>query len=678
MNLPIALERKKHGKDTATMGSKYVHVFAPAEIRGVKYKNRIGMAPTSPKFTDPMGFITTEHIEYFRPIARGGVGAITLGNCTVDIVNFQDEPRQVALDNDHYIPGLARMVDMFEQYGVVGQCEINHAGLDSSWDLNHVPGLGPSAQMMPNELMRAAAKGRPAVPAEAMSTAQIKQVQQQYIDAAFRCKRAGMRSCFLHAGHTNLIGQFSSPLYNHRRDEYGGSLENRARFCMEILSGIREKCGEDFVIEMRISADEMHPDGMHFEETKQYLQMMDGMFDIVNVSAGMHTDINYFKYWSPHMFMGKMVNVGYAAELKKILRSKVSAVAGIANLDDAEKILSEGWADFVLMARGLMADPEMPRKYAFNRAEEVRPCIRCNFCGRRVRETKTVACAVNPKLGRELELDHGEVPLARNRKKVLVVGAGPGGMQAAMTAIERGHEVIVCEKSDSVGGNLVTAAAMHLKTDLPRFRDWFIRRFHACGAEIRTNTEVTPELVAQIAPDAMVIAAGAAPVMLPVPGAELPHVHWCGDADMGRCEVGDAVAVIGGGSVGLEGAAALAAKGKRVTVLEMNPKLPRGVVRADAELCGIIENAGGSVKTGRKLLAIYEDHVVCENVESGETEKIACDTVLMACGLQRRSDTVEALCRCIPETEVYIIGDCRAPRMIGDAIREGFDAALSI
>lgn len=660
------------------MGSDYKNIFSPIEIRGLEYKNRIHLAPTSPKYTDPKGFMTTEHIEYFRPFAKGGAGIITLGNCTVDIEKFQDEPRQVALDNDHYIPGLTRLVDMFDQYGVVGQCEINHSGLDSNYDLNLSPGLGPTAQVMPNEIMRARIKGREPVATEEMSLAQIKEIEQKYIDAAFRCKRAGMNSCFLHAGHTNLIAQFLSPLYNKRSDAYGGSLENRARFCLEILDGIRRKCGKDFVIEMRVSADDIHPEGMHFEETKRWLQMADGMFDIVNVSAGMHTDINYFKYWSPHMFMGKMVNVKYAAELKKLLNAKVSAVAGIDNLASAEKIVSEGWADFVLMARALMADPEMPRKYAFNRPEDVRPCIRCNFCGKRVRETKTVACGVNPKLGRELELDHGEVPLARKKKKVLVVGAGPGGMQAAITLRERGHDVIVLEKADKVGGNLVTAAAMHLKEDMPVYRDWLIREFLNCGADVRTSTEATAELVREIAPDAMVIAVGAEPVMLKVPGAELEHVHWCGHADLGLCGVGEHVAMIGGGSVGLEGGAALAAKGKKVDIIEMLPQLPKGVVRADAELCEIIEKAGGSVKCGRKLLSIHSDHIICELTDSGKRERIDCDTVLMAAGLRPRKDTVNALRHAIPETEVYIIGDCLRPRMIGDAVREGFGVALGI
>lgn len=660
------------------MGSNYTHVFSPIEIRGVQYKNRIHLAPTSPKYTDPKGFMTTEHIEYFRPIAKGGAAIITMGNCSVDIEHYQDEPRQVALDNDHYIPGLTRAVDMFEQYGVVGQMEVNHAGLDASWDYNHRPALGPTAQFMPMEMMKAAQSGRAPVRAEEMSYEQIKEIQQKYIDAAFRCKRAGMRSIFLHAGHANLIGQFSSPLYNRRTDDYGGSLENRARFCMEILEGIRKKCGEDFVIEMRVSADEIHPKGMHFEETKRYLQMMDGMFDIVSVSAGIHTDREYFKYWTPNMFRGQMVNVGYAKEIKQLLKSKVSVAGGIDNLDNAEEVISNGWADFCLIARGLMADPEMPKKYAFNMPEEVVPCTRCNWCGKRIVSIKTVACAVNPKLGRGLELVDGRVPLAPKKKKVLIAGGGPAGLQATLTLLERGHEVILAEKEDHLGGNLIAAAAMPLKTGMQKYRDYIIRKVTESGAEIRLNCEVTPELVASIAPDALVLAVGAVPNFPAVPGIDLPHVHWCADAEQGKCEVGNNIAVIGGGSLGLEGGATLAMKGKVVTVFEMAPQLPYNPTQGNGQLSEIIEKAGGKVITGHRLVGVTEKSVLVTVVGSGKLEEYPCDTVLMATGMKPRKDVVESLRHIIPETEIYIVGDAKSPLMLGDAIRSAFNAGLAI
>ena len=658
------------------MGSNYKHVFSPITIRGVEFKNRIFMAPTSPKFTTEKGYMTTEHIDYFRAVGRGGAAVITLGNCSIDIEHTQDEPRQVGLDSDDYLMGLSRFNDMCERYGALGSMEVNHSGLDAMWEYNHVPAIGPSAQLMPKELMRAAASGRPPVRTIEMTIDQIHEVEQMYINAAFRCKSAGMKMCLIHGGHANMIAQFSSPLYNHRTDEYGGSLENRARFAIEILDGIRKKCGENFVIEFRISADEMHPNGMHFEETKEYLKMLDGKIDIVNVSCGMHTDVKYFRYWSPNMYMPRLVNVHYAAELKKILTCKVTAVAGVTNLDYAEKIIADGMADFCAMARPLMADPDMPRKYALNIPEERIPCTRCGYCGRRIRDINTVACAVNPKLGREAELEDGMVHLARNKKTVAIVGAGPGGMQAALTLLERGHNVILFEKDSAVGGNLIAAAAMELKQDMKDYLAYITRTVMKSGADIRLGVEATPELIKELKPDALIIATGADPFIPNVPGIDLPHVHWAADADMDKCETGKNIAIIGGGSLGLESAFTQSSRGKKVRVLELLPQLAIG--NDAAELLQLLEKNGVEILTGRRLVSVCPDKIVYTVIGTGAVEEYPCDTVLVSAGLVARKDTVQAMRHLLPETEVYIIGDAKAPRSLGDAIHEGFNAAINI
>ncbi len=656
------------------MGSNYKQIFSPITIRGVEFKNRIEMAPTSPKFTTEKGYMTQEHIDYFRAIGRGGAAIITLGNCTIDIAHAQDEPRQVALDSDDYLIGIGRFADMCERFGALGSLEINHSGLDAVYDYNKVPAIGPSSQMMPRELLRAAQNGREPVRAQKMTINQIHEVQRKYIDAAYRCKSAGLKMCMLHGGHGNLIAQFSSPLYNHRTDEYGGKLENRARFGMEILEGIRKKCGEDFVIEFRVSADEMHPDGMHFEETKEYLQMLDGLIDIVNVSAGLHSDIKYFRYWSPNMYMPRMINVKYAAELKKILKCKVTAVAGIMNLDNAEKIISGGWADFCAMARPLMADPEMPRKYAMNKPEEHVPCTRCGYCGKRVRNIRTVACAVNPKLGRESELEDGLVHRARVKKTVVVVGAGPAGMQATLTLLERGHHVVLFEKEPVLGGNLIAAASMNLKQDMKDYLEYIRCAVHKSSADIRLNTMVTDETIRDIAPDALVIAVGAEPSIPDVPGIHLPHVHWAADADMGKCQIGENIAIIGGGSLGLESAVTQSSRGKKVRVFEILPQLSSDT----AELLTILEKNGAEILTNRRLTAIHPDKIVCTVIDTGAVEEYECNTVLISTGLLPRKETVEGLRHILPETEVYIVGDAKLPRSLGDAIHDGFNAALNI
>jgi 2,4-dienoyl-CoA reductase-like NADH-dependent reductase (Old Yellow Enzyme family)/thioredoxin reductase len=660
-----------------TMGSDYRHIFTPITIRGVEYKNRIEMAPTSPKFTDDKGYITKEHIDYFRAPARGGAAVVTLGNCSIDIARAQDEPRHVGLDSDDYIIGLSRLSDMFERYGTVGSLEINHAGCDAIPDLNgFIAPIGPSSGLLDKELFRATAAGRDPIPSIEMTRDMIRETIQKYVDAAFRCQRAGFRHILLHGGHGNMIAQFLSPLSNRRHDDYGGTPEKRARFALEILDGIRKKCGDGFVIEFRVSADEIHPDGMHFEETTEFLRMIEDNIDIVNVSAGLHSHLAYYRNWFPNMYMPRMPNVHYAAALKKILRCRVTAVGAIMNLDNAERILSEGWADFVAFARPLMADPDMVRKYAFNLPEEHRPCTRCGYCGRRVGANKTLACAVNPKLGREDALEDGEVRRARVSKKVAVVGAGPAGLQAALTLTERGHDVVLFEESAHLGGNLVAAASMELKTDMKDYLAWLLRQAEARLPDIRLNTRATADVIRALNPDALVIAAGARPLIPDVPGAELPHVRWAADADLGRCAVGDTIVLIGAGSLGLESAITQTGKGKKVTVLELREALPPGGDAGD--LLAILKERGTPILTGRRLTAICPDKVVCTTCTTGEIEEHSCDTVLFAAGLVSRRDVVEELRHLLPETEVTVVGDAKQPRSLGDAVHDGFNAALNI
>lgn len=658
------------------MGSNYKNVFTPITIRGVEFKNRIEMAPTSPKFTTKEGYITQEHIDYFRAVARGGAAIVTMGNCSVDIKNARDEPRHIGLDDNDYISGLGRLIDMCDRYGIICSAEVNHAGLDSLYDFTHVPAIGPSPMMMEKELQLAAVNGREPVCGQKMSLRQIGETVKKYIDGAYRCKVAGFKMCMVHGGHGNLISQFASPLFNRRTDEYGGTLENRTRFAAQILDGIREKCGEEFVIEFRVSADEMHPDGMHFEETKDFLKLLEDKIDIVNVSCGLHSHFKYFRYWSPNMYMPHMTNVPYAAELKKILKCKVTSVAGIANLDEAEEILAEGYADFVAMARPLMADPEMVRKYAYNQPQERRPCIRCGYCGRRMMAERTTACAVNPKLGREHELFDGHVIPALIKKKVAVVGAGPAGMQATLTLMERGHAVTLFEKEAVLGGNLIAASSMDLKSDMREYLEYIRRQVNRSGADIRLNIEVTAELIKEFSPDAIVIAVGSTPKMPNVPGINLPHVHWAADADIGKYEAGESIVIIGGGSLGLECAVTQLRRGRRVTVIEMLSQLPMS--GDTAELLNILSNNGAALLTGRRLTAICQDHVSCAVEESGKIEEYRCDTVLISAGMVPRRELCEELRHLLPETEVYIVGDAKEPRAIGDAIRECFDAALNI
>jgi len=484
------------------MHSNYSHVFEPIRIRGIDFKNRITLAPPSPNLAGTNGQVTPEFINWFRMFARGGVCTMYVGNASIDITESKDEAYQLNLNNDDCILNLARFADMAKEYGCHASLEICHNGENTAFEtVGHRP-YSSSELISASEATRAKQLGREPIPSIAMTHEKIRETVEKYGNAAARMKRAGMDIVLVHGGHGNLISQFTSPLYNHRTDEYGGSLENRARFAIEVCDCIREKCGEDFVIEFRISADEIAEQGMHFEETLELIGMLKEHIDILHVSAGLHSDFNmkYYRNWCQNFMMERGFNVHYAAEVKKRYPDLlVTTVGSITSIEMAEDILANGWADFVAMCRPLMADPDMPNKYAHNQPEEHRPCLRCNTCTKHLFVPKPIFCAVNPMSRMTDTLPDGVVPKAVEKKRVAVIGGGPGGIQALMTLCERGHAVTLYERSNELGGNVIGAAAPPFKIDCRDYLRYLRYQAKKCcekyGARILMNTEATKELL---------------------------------------------------------------------------------------------------------------------------------------------------------------------------------------
>src|SRR4030042_153982 len=416
------------------MGSEYRHVFAPIRIRGVYFKNRIVLAPPSPNLASEDGKVTPEFTDMFRSFARGGAGVINVGNSMIDYKEARDEERQLDLSSDDCILPLTRYAEACLAFGAQPNLEINHNGKDSQFEKTGKQAISASSIIALNEILQARMHGRKPIPTIEMDHAKINDTVVKYGMAAYRCKKAGFNMAMIHGGHGNLISQFSSPLYNKRTDDYGGSLENRARFTIEVLDKVRELCGEDFVIEMRVSADEIHPDGMHFEETLKYIELVKDRIDILHVSAGLHGEFEYMRNWWQNYMMDRMYNVHYAADIKKAFPDLIVATVGsIMNIRMAEDILASGKADFVAMCRSLLADPEMPRKYALGREDDHRPCLRCQYCGRGLLVSAVFNCAVNPYLGNEREFPEGKVRKAEKKKKVAVAGGGPAGGRGSPT-----------------------------------------------------------------------------------------------------------------------------------------------------------------------------------------------------------------------------------------------------
>ena len=664
------------------MGSRYEHVFEPIRIRGVDFKNRLEMAPPSPNLASRDGRVTPEFVDFFRPIAQGGVAIIHVGNSVVDIREACDEERQLDLGSDDCILPLTRFVEMCQGYGAHASLEINHNGKDSDFDKTGKPAYSASSFIASSEIWRARMHGREPIPTVEMDHTKIRETVEKYAVAAYRCKRAGFKMCMIHGGHGNLISQFASSLYNKRKDDYGGPLQNRARFAVEVLDRVRELCGENFVIEYRISADEIHPDGMHFEETLKFIELIQHKVDILHVSAGLHGEFEYMRNWWQNYLMDRMYNVHYAADIKKAFPNLlVCTVGSIMNIRQAEEILASGQADFVAMCRAILADPEMPRKYALGREEDHRPCLRCQYCGFRLTIPAVINCAVNPFIGNETEFPEARVRKADAKKRVAVIGGGPAGIQALLTLCERGHDVTLYEMNDHLGGHVVPGSALPFKQDVRDYLNYLLCQAQKAPARILLNTEATREKLDAGRYDALIIAVGSKPIVPRLPGIDKPHVHWAPEADTGKVAVGNKTVIVGAGAVGIECAIGLKRAGKDVIVVEMAPDLSN--LRASAggtsmEMMALIEELGIPIHLNCRLEEVTDSAVVCLNTGSSERVKFPADTVLLAVGVSARLDVAESLRHSAPETEVHIVGDAREVGNIATAVMSAFKAAAYI
>ena len=674
------------------MNTKYPHVFDPITIRGVYFKNRLELAPPGcGGGGDENGFVTPGVVEYFRPFARGGAAIVSVGNCSIDITECNDEgPGQIELKYDECIPGLSTFGTMCRVYGAQGSIEVNHCGATQGNMPNSKAGdngFAPSAIVTSAELVRAERQGRAPLALREMSKQKIEETVQKYANASLRCKKAGMQMLVFHGAHGNLLAQFFSPFFNRRTDEYGGSIKNRARFACEVLDATRALVGEDFVIEYRISADEGVEGHTHFAETMEFVDIIKDKVDILHVSGGLHDTMG--EPWhmrpmvQPYMW-DWMYNTHYAADIKKAFPGLiVNTVGSIKNVVQAEEIIASGKADFVAMKRSLQADPDMPRKYAEGRDWDHRPCIRCSCFSINKYGVFGRGCSVNPYIGRSAEFPEGRVMPAAIKKKVAVVGGGPAGITAMQTLVERGHDVTLYEKNAEVGGNILKAAKLPVKKDVAQYLEYLKGQAVHTSAKVLLNTEATPRMLSEENYDAILVAIGSEPVVPDVPGIDNPMVRWTPDAQSNDLDVGHNVVIIGAGSIGVEYALYYAEEGKNVTLVEIADKptissSTRGPLGGEYDLLQGLKNERITKCFNSRLSLVGEGSVCVTDVISGKETQYPADSVLLSIGMKPRYFEGQEFRACAPNTSVYVIGDCLEVNELRGAVKTAFDVAAII
>lgn len=633
-------------------------LFDPIMIKNVEIKNRLFVPPMVVNFCGPDGEITEEFIKYHEERAKGGFGLITVEQAVVSRQG-KGHPGQPVLWSDDVIEGLTKLTTRVHKAGAKVNVQINHAGRQAMSAITGGELVAPSAVRdpflvdTPRELTRE----------------EIKEIIEDFGEAALRAKKAGFDMIMEHAHHGYLIGSFLSPYSNKRTDEYGGSLFNRARLMMEVYYKMREKVGDDYPIGIRFS-------GCEFLENDEYLflgQMLQ--------EAG----IDFIFLGDGRSFAGTVLNEqtkdpcmsDICANLKKVVSVPVGGAGGIHFPEIAQAYLASGKMDFVLLGRPSIADPEWPKKVKEGRACDVRYCIDCQEgCFGKVSTYQVCECTVNPRMGREVEYAAAKAK-PKTKKKIAVVGGGLSGMQAAITSAELGHEVTLYEASAKLGGQWILAAVPPHKERFNTQTYWMERELEKKEVNVFLNTVFDEKTAASEKFDSVIIATGSTPVKPPIPGVDLPNVVQAFDVLRMNVKLAPRsnIVVIGGGSVGSETAAHLAAHCNQVTILEMADDIAVDNGMKRDQLLTTLSKLHVNVVTGAKVTAIEEGSVYYE--KGGSANKIENATmVVLSLGSKSNNDLAEKLKDIVPE--VITIGDADKVGKAPKAIRDGFSAAIAL
>lgn len=608
------------------------------------------------------GSITDKTVEHYRRRAAGGPAMVIVEACAVSPEGIVS-PHQARIYDDRFVEGLSRIAQVISKEGAVPAVQIHHGGRQTS------------ARVIKQKPVSASNLPCPTISGEVepLTVEGIQEIIFKFGEAARRAVEAGFELIEIHGAHGYLVNQFLSPFSNIREDAYGGDRAGRARFAVEIVQELRKKLGPAFPLSFKISAQEFVPNGLTVEESIELLKLIvHAGLDIVQVSAGNDATPEWI---CQPMFMEKACLSDSAARIREALHVPVMAVGRINDPLIADEIIRQGKADLVCMGRGLLADPEMPRKAREGRLDDIRTCIACNTCMESIFRKGQVECLVNPTLGREKEM---ELHPAEWGKRVMVVGGGPGGLHVALVAALRGHDVLLFEKQSFLGGQLVLGSVTDYKREILTLIAFHMRQVQKMGIRIHLNHEVTVETVKEVKPDVLILSTGATPIRPPIPGIEKPIVFALAEILNGLRTVPRKVVVLGGGATGCEVAHHLTDKGCMVTIVEQLPKIALQMESITRKvLLKHLKYRNVQFLTRCRLSRI-EDQGVYVKSEDGKEVFIEAQAVVIAIG--NRPDNglysqVKSMDLGIP---IYQIGDCLEPRSAKAAISEAAEIGRAI
>jgi 2,4-dienoyl-CoA reductase-like NADH-dependent reductase (Old Yellow Enzyme family)/thioredoxin reductase len=635
-------------------------LFSPFTIKNCYLKNRIVMPGLASFLVEDDGAFTDRTIEHYRLRAAGGPAMVIMEACAVSPEGIVS-PHQARIYDDKFMSGLSRIAEVIRSEGAVPGIQLHHGGRQTSARVIKQKPVAPSNLPCP------AIRGD----VEPLTTGGIQEIVHKFADAASRAIEAGFELIEMHGAHGYLINQFLSRFSNIREDEYGGDITGRTKFARDIIEEVRERVGDEFPLSFKISAQEFVPNGITVEESIEILKLLvkAGM-DVVQVSAGNDATPEWI---SQPMFMEKACLADSAASVKKELEMPVMAVGRINDPLTANSIIEEGKADLVCIGRGLLADPEMPKKAEEGRLDEIRTCVACNTCMESIYRKGRVECLVNPTLGREKEM---EIHPTKTPQKVMVIGGGPGGLNVAWVAAKKGHEVSLYEKQALLGGQLILGSVSNFKKELRSLIGFQKRQIEKHGVKCHLNIEATIDTVKDENPDVVILATGSVPIKPSIEGINNRIVNLLPQIFDGNRPIIKKTIIIGGGATGCEAALYLSENGSPVTIVEQLPKIGMSVESVTKRvMLNKLEENNVKIVTEYELSRVAENGVFIRN-RGGKEAFLEGERVVIAIGTRPDNglyDEINSL-----GITIYQIGDCLEPRGAKAAISEGAEIGRAI